>query len=292
MKALTEKPSSKNVPTRNRQETNFKKNSMNRGVPYFSGSIPFIQGKSICPCDGGCPRCSGIVQPKLTTGQPNDKYELTSDIESGINSLKGGGEPLPESIRSFFELRFGTDLSQVRVHNNANSDRLNNSLNARAFTAGKDILFARNEYRPWSNEGRSLIAHELTHAIQQSSIHTPVEETGRLNSRISNTDRGIVQRHCGRSFKFDGVVVEGAPPIFPPGFDFLPFFLALNFRIGDYITHMQNQFLTVGDIAERAIELWVKHLTGMCVIVDSIGLRRGSYRRAVMIALEVYKCQS
>ena len=354
MKAVAAKSSANDTLTRNRQGTNHKQVSVKISVPAFSGSIALIQRKALCPCDGGCPGCTGMIQAKLKIGQPNDMYEqeadrvadmvmrmpepkqslvnghsssvqrkstcpecleedkviqakpmadqitplinlqnhpdysqepeVASNIESGINSLKGEGEPLPESIRSFFELRFGTDLSQVRVHNNARSDRLNHSLNARAFTAGKDILFAYSEYRPWCNEGRRLLAHELTHAIQQSSIHTPTEGPGRLNIRISNTDRGIVQ--CTR-YKFEGVVVEGNPPNFPPGFDFLDYFEDHNLGIGDPLTPETMEILNTMEV-RRDIEDWVFRRTGLNVFVR-MRLSRGRFRPWAFIVLEVNK---
>jgi hypothetical protein len=90
--------------------------------------------------------------------------------ESAIRNGMSGGTPLPVTVRSFMEPRFGADLSNVRIHDGAEAARLNAHLNARAFTVGRHVFFARGHYQPESAEGRHLIAHELTHTIQQGAI--------------------------------------------------------------------------------------------------------------------------
>lgn len=84
-------------------------------------------------------------------------------------SARGGGEALPSATRSFMEGRFGWDFSSVRVHSNAEADALAHQLDARAFTVDSDIFFAKSQYRPDRPEGRHLLAHELTHVVQQSA---------------------------------------------------------------------------------------------------------------------------
>lgn len=86
-----------------------------------------------------------------------------------IEEINGYGQPLSLSIRAFFEPRFGVDLHHVHVHANDRSDRAAQSINAVAFTLGSEIFFRNGEYRPETLEGRGLIAHELTHVIQQHS---------------------------------------------------------------------------------------------------------------------------
>ena len=92
--------------------------------------------------------------------------EVTSEISSRIQSLQGGGQPLPASMREFFELRIGHDFSNVRVHTDPVSTR---SLQARAYTVGRNIVFGAGEYSLETSEGRRLLAHELTHVVQQGS---------------------------------------------------------------------------------------------------------------------------
>jgi len=105
-----------------------------------------------------------ILQTSVSGGR---SPETTGNFEFSIQSLKLGGEPLPESVRTFFEPRFGCDLSEVRVHTDSRSACAANALNALAFTSGHDIFFGTGEYKPDRTSGKKLLAHELTHAIQQ-----------------------------------------------------------------------------------------------------------------------------
>src|SRR6185503_3554264 len=73
-----------------------------------------------------------------------------------------------EVARAFFEPRFGANFSQVRVHTDTQAARTASSINAKAFTIGRDIAFAAGQYAPHSGEGQRLLAHELTHVVQQS----------------------------------------------------------------------------------------------------------------------------
>ena len=93
--------------------------------------------------------------------------EVTNDLESQINAIKGGGRPLREFERDYFEPRFGADFDPVRVHTDARAAESARAVNARAFTMGSDVAFAEGEYAPETANGRQLLAHELTHTIQQ-----------------------------------------------------------------------------------------------------------------------------
>ncbi len=99
----------------------------------------------------------------------NHTPAVTSNIEASVNSLKGGGQPLSESTRSYFEPRFGADFSQVRVHTDSKAAETAKSINAKAFTKGKDVVFGTGQYSPGTSSGKRLLAHELTHTIQQNS---------------------------------------------------------------------------------------------------------------------------
>jgi hypothetical protein len=78
----------------------------------------------------------------------------------------GSGQPLASAERAFFERRFGADLSPVRVHDGAAADRASKAIDARAFSLGNDIAFARGEYRAGTDDGRRLMAHELAHVLE------------------------------------------------------------------------------------------------------------------------------
>ena len=92
---------------------------------------------------------------------------VTPSLESGIQAVRGGGQPLSDSARSFFEPRFGADFSDVRVHTDAQATTTSRTLNAQAFTIGSDIFFDAGRYEPHTATGQRLLAHELTHTVQQ-----------------------------------------------------------------------------------------------------------------------------
>ena len=79
----------------------------------------------------------------------------------------GGGEPLPGAVRGFMEPRFGQDFRGVRVHRDATASELTERVQAKAFTVGSDVFFRRGHFEPSSERGKRLIAHELTHVVQQ-----------------------------------------------------------------------------------------------------------------------------
>jgi hypothetical protein len=86
-----------------------------------------------------------------------------------IRGAAGGGSPLPPSVRGFMEPRFRADFSQVRIHTGPTAARLSRQIGAQAFTYGRDVFFGRDRFQPETGEGRELIAHELTHTIQQGA---------------------------------------------------------------------------------------------------------------------------
>ena len=106
------------------------------------------------------------VQTKEIPGQTPS---MTSTVEARLNASKDSGQPLPEQTRSFMESRFGQDFSQVRVHADARAAQLNRELRAQAFTHGQDVYFGTGKYSPGSGHGKRLLAHELTHVVQQSN---------------------------------------------------------------------------------------------------------------------------
>ena len=94
--------------------------------------------------------------------------QVNPNLESRIHSLKGGGQLLSENDRAFFEPRFGRDFSQVRLHTDTQAAESARAVNSRAFTVGQDVVFGAGQYAPGTSEGRRLMAHELTHVVQQS----------------------------------------------------------------------------------------------------------------------------
>lgn len=149
-----------------------------------------------------------LIQTKLQVNRGGDKYEKQADrmaekmvnsnhkspvlnkIErvrsrigfgaapkessAGIRGLKGKGSAMSKPLREFFEPRMGVDLGNIRIHTGSNANRLASSLNARAFTHGRDIVFKDGQYRPGTKAGKKLLAHELVHTMQQGQAGSPI----------------------------------------------------------------------------------------------------------------------
>ena len=183
-----------------------------------------------------------LIQPKLTIGPANDKYEREADEmaalvapnqpspilqpkcadceettrlqrhpAAGISALEGGfsggiaapaavtqqlqssqsgGEPLPEGTQMEMERLFGQDFSGVRVHTDHRAGQMNRQINARAFTHGSNIYFNQGEYTPGSRAGRRLLAHELTHVMQQNGASPHIQRD--LALEPPNPDAGVM----------------------------------------------------------------------------------------------------
>ena len=137
--------------------------------PLASAIIPLIQRQTEEEEEGK----KEVVQAKHALNQfPN----VTHELPARIKSLRGSSQPLPQSTRAFFEPRFGYDFSQVRVYTDTPSAESARALNARAFTAGRNVVFAAGQYAPETNIGQRLLAHELTHVVQQSSAVTSLAD--------------------------------------------------------------------------------------------------------------------
>lgn len=104
--------------------------------------------------------------------KPIKEGELDSDLSNTINQARGGGQPLPDRLRGSMESAFQSDFGGVRVHSDQQSDTLNRSVQAKAFTLGNDIYFKKGNYQPGSSSGQELLAHELTHVVQQGGART------------------------------------------------------------------------------------------------------------------------
>jgi uncharacterized protein DUF4157 len=124
----------------------------------------------------------------------NATSEVTNDLESQINAIRSGGQPLAESERAFFEPRFGADFSQLRVHTDAKAAEAARAVNARAFTVGNDVVFAAGQYAPGASKGRRLMAHELTHVVQQAIGRVQAKKNrGREDSEFDQINKLLLK---------------------------------------------------------------------------------------------------
>ena len=147
-----------------------------------SGEAPAVQQKcaacaaeeSVQASGMGGPGANGEVPP---AGDPNalmlkggDGVSYGTDaLQSRLNSSKGGGDPLPEDTLTHMEDNIGADFGNVRVHTGGEAVQMNQELGAQAFTHGSDIYFNQGKYQPETSQGKHLLAHELTHTVQQGA---------------------------------------------------------------------------------------------------------------------------
>lgn len=142
---------------------------------------------------------SEVATPVQRTGVSSKGIQLKDDHFEGHLSLsKRGGKPLPEDVRSFMEQHIGADFSNVQIHENSEADQMNRMLSAQAFTHNKDIYFSAGRYNPQSTEGKGLLAHELTHVVQQiggeSGKKTSSTGTSEASTPVSTVQSNTIQR--------------------------------------------------------------------------------------------------
>jgi hypothetical protein len=121
--------------------------------------------------------------------------EVDPGIVPAMDSLSGGN-PLSESEKNFFEPRFSKDFSDVRIHTGEQAAGLAETVNAKAFTRGNDIVFAKGEHQPGTGDGRKLLAHELAHVVQQ---------TGRMQRKENPSGREYIIRVLTNRLIEDGI---------------------------------------------------------------------------------------
>jgi hypothetical protein len=138
--------------------------------------------RTAAPAPGGAPRgsagASDIRQARhdrLPASEPAGA-NLAAVPPIVHEVLRSSGEPLDTETRAFMEPRFGRDLSQVRIHTDAKAAQSARAVNARAYTVGRDLVFGAAEHAPSTAAGKSLLAHELVHTVQQGAA--PALQTG------------------------------------------------------------------------------------------------------------------
>ena len=145
-------------------------------IVYLQGRTTLVSGsisQRKCSCGqhtiggGECEECrktrEGLLQRSAVTAAPvNAVPPIVYEV------LSSPGQPLDTGTRAFIEPRFGHDFSQVRVHTDAKAAESARAVNALAYTVGRDVVFGEGQYEPGTGEGRRLLAHELTHVVQQA----------------------------------------------------------------------------------------------------------------------------
>jgi hypothetical protein len=143
---------------------------------FFKPSVSSVQRK--------CAHCEEEEKKAQRKESDNNTTEASTETENYVNSLSGGNA-LDEKNKTFFESRMGYDLSNVRLHTDSKAAQSAQSINALAYTSGNNIVFDNNQYQPATESGKKLLAHELTHVVQQN--------TNRISKKIQRTINYIRQ---------------------------------------------------------------------------------------------------
>jgi len=155
-----------------------------------------------CSCSPGeemCEECQqeqsapAIQRRASSPSAPPHVPRIVSDV------LRSPGHPLDSATRAFFEPRFGRDFSHVRVHTDSPAANSARSINAHAYTAGSDIVFASGQYSPGTAPGRTLLAHELTHVVQQPRASSLANVNSVDSSGEANAEQVVKNIAAGQS---------------------------------------------------------------------------------------------
>jgi len=154
------------------------------------------------------------LQRKCTECEKEEKLQKKSDsspqtaspnIESSLSSTKGSGSPLPYNTREQMESSFGADFSGVRIHSDSSAVQMSKDLHAQAFTHGSDVYFNSGKYDGNSKSGKHLLAHELTHVVQQNGFNSQYLQRECITGPVCNSP-------CGDPGKYDSrVTLDEAP---------------------------------------------------------------------------------
>ena len=136
-----------------------------------------------------------MSEEELQTRPATQASEVApAGVQSSIQQSRGSGSPLPASTRSFMESQIGADFSKVRIHTDSRAQRLSTKLNAQAFATGNDIYFNKGKFNPDTQSGKHLLAHELTHTVQQRvSEQKPPSGTNTVR-KVTNSPMPSIQR--------------------------------------------------------------------------------------------------
>lgn len=184
--------------------------------------------------------------------QASGAPELSPETEQKIESLRGRGRPLPEEVRRDMESKLNADFSRVSIHTGADANQLCRQINARAFTVGRDIFFADGEYASQTQKGRKLLAHELTHVLQQGSgvsrkvfrdaNDTSSSESGGLDDSDSDSGGSEVYHRGQGWLEFDNLNYPKMPKWNGSYSSYLPLIKHRDYRAADRGTNQNSKW--------------------------------------------------
>jgi hypothetical protein len=188
------------------------RSQINRPLPETFTAVPTGMLQRKCAACGthtiaggecrDCENKKGRLQRKPSNN--SEHLEAPPIVNEVLNSP---GQPLDTATRSFMEPRFGHDFSHVRIHTDTKAAQSAASVNSLAYTVGRDVVFGSGQYMPETAAGRSLLAHELTHTVQQggaASGSTPVAVGASNNASEKEADRAAQAVSSGQRHPVEG----------------------------------------------------------------------------------------
>ena len=157
---------------------------------------------------GSCDKCGDEKKLQRTAIGPETPDGLPGSVHEVLGS---SGHPLDEMTRSFMEPRFNYDFSGVRVHTDAHAARSAKEVNALAYTVGRDVVFGTGQYAPGTERGTRLLAHELTHVVQQTSSGASAQQTAKAVSDPGDAAEVEADAMAERVMSGENVNVTQAP---------------------------------------------------------------------------------
>lgn len=155
--------------------------------PPLTARSGLIQRQCACGPAGECAECRS---KPLSLQRRESSHSPVPAIPPVVHeALNWPGQPLDPTTRAFVEPRFGHDFSQVRVHTDAKAVESARSINALAYTVGQDIVFGAGQYQPRTRTGQKLLAHELSHTIQQGGEHFETPTRFQITPPDSRSER-------------------------------------------------------------------------------------------------------
>lgn len=189
-------------------------------------------------------------QNSIPLGTASDEFERS------LNSARSGGSSLEPKVRNQMESAIGADFRSVRIHTDIRADQLNRSVQAKAFTRGQDVFFRQGAYQPGSQGGQELIAHELTHVVQQNGGNLqrlPDPKNPVFKTISQHCNNPVVQPMLRRGVPFSGKVVGGGLRSGaggggkPPG---RPFQLPK--------AHAEDFYIQIAELDKKNRQKWIK----------------------------------
>ena len=141
--------------------------------------------KKCADCEGEDKKVQKKEEKKPVQAKSDESSSVNEGVESDLNSSKGGGSAMDKNTKQEMESGFGANFSGVNIHTDSKAVQMSEQLGAQAFTHGNDVYFNKGKYNPNSKEGKHLLAHELTHTIQQTG------------SKAQNSVQKLSDSDCG-----------------------------------------------------------------------------------------------